>query len=87
MTRTISQKASQRAKPISQQAQHAITVVRDSAKTGAQTTGKAESTLVTSARAATTKIGSLVRAKPAPVLAAAGAATLAVMAYRRRHRK
>ncbi|RAO32598.1 hypothetical protein ONO23_03016 [Micromonospora noduli] len=51
----------------------------------AQTTGKAESTLITSARAATTKIGSLVRTKSVPVLAATGtAAALAVVAYRRR---
>ncbi|RAO04295.1 hypothetical protein GUI43_03210 [Micromonospora noduli] len=51
----------------------------------AQTTGKAESTLITSARAATTKIGSLVRTKSVPVLAATGtAAALAVVASRRR---
>ncbi|EEP70454.1 hypothetical protein MCAG_00781 [Micromonospora sp. ATCC 39149] len=88
LARTMSQKASQRAKPVSQKAQHASAAVRDSAKAGAQNTGKAKSTLVSSARTATTKIGSSVRAKPAPVLAAAGtAATLAVMAYRRRLQK
>lgn len=88
LARTVIQKASQRAKPVKQKAQQATTAVRDSANAHAQTTGEGESTLVTSARAATAKIGSSVRVKPAPILTAAGAAaTLAVLAYRRRRRK
>ncbi|MCG5438118.1 DUF3618 domain-containing protein [Micromonospora foliorum] len=85
LAHTMSQKASQRAKPVTQQAQRATTAIHDSAQAGAQTTGKAESTLITSARAATTRIGSSVRAKPVPVLAATStAATLVIIAYRRR---
>ncbi|RAO25247.1 hypothetical protein MED15_01010 [Micromonospora noduli] len=85
LAHTVSQKASQRATSVKQDSQHTIGTIRGSMRAGAQTTGKAESTLITSARAATTKIGSLVRTKSVPVLAATGtAAALAVVAYRRR---
>ncbi|TDC38404.1 DUF3618 domain-containing protein [Micromonospora sp. KC213] len=81
----LSQKASQYATSVKQKAQQATTAMRGSAAGGAQTAGKAGSNLVASARGVTTRIGSSVRAKPKPVLAAAGAiATLAVVAYRRR---
>ncbi|MFC6021342.1 DUF3618 domain-containing protein [Plantactinospora solaniradicis] len=84
LTRTMSQRAVQPVKPVVQKAQQATATVRNSAKASAQTTGKAESTLVASARAATTKIGNSLRAIPTPVLAAAvvGAAALAVLALR-----
>ncbi|MFF5056472.1 DUF3618 domain-containing protein [Micromonospora sp. NPDC000663] len=85
LARTMSQKASQRATSVRQKSQHTIGTVRGSAEAGAQTASKAESSLVTSARAMTTRIGSSVRAKPLPVLAVTGtAATLAVISYRRR---
>ncbi|WP_433650072.1 DUF3618 domain-containing protein [Micromonospora zamorensis] len=85
LAETMSQRASQHAKPVAQKAQQATTAIHDSARAGAQATGKAESALITSARAAITKIGSSVRAKPVPVLAVAGtAATLVVIASRRR---
>ncbi|MFC6022841.1 DUF3618 domain-containing protein [Plantactinospora solaniradicis] len=85
LTRTMSQKALQPVNPVVQKAQQATATVRNSAKASAQTTGKAESTLVASARAATTKIGGSVRAIPPPVLAAAVcAAALAILAFRRR---
>ncbi|MFI6238830.1 DUF3618 domain-containing protein [Micromonospora sp. NPDC050795] len=84
LARGVSQKASQRATPIAQKAQQATTAVRDSAKAGAQTTGKAESTLVSSARAATTKVGGILRSTPVPALAASAVLALAVVAYRRR---
>jgi hypothetical protein len=81
LTRTLSQKTSRLAKPAAQKAQQASSTV----KAGAQTTGKAESTLVTSARTLATKVGTSIRAKPVPVLAATGAtAALAAVAYRRR---
>lgn len=87
LSRTVGQKATQRARSVRQKAQQTSTTVRDTAKAGVQTTSAAESDLVSSARDATTRIGSSVRAKPAPALAAAvgvGAAVLAVVAYRRR---
>ncbi|MFI6269848.1 DUF3618 domain-containing protein [Micromonospora zamorensis] len=85
LAHTMSQKASQRATSVKQDSQHTIGTVRGSLRAGAQTTGKAESTLITSARTATTKIGSLVRTKSVPALAATGtAAALAIIAYRRR---
>ncbi|MEU4338432.1 DUF3618 domain-containing protein [Micromonospora lupini] len=85
LAHTMSQKTSQRATSVKQDSQHTIGTVRGSLRAGAQTTGKAESTLITSARAATVKIGSLVRTKPVPALAATGtAAALAIVAYRRR---
>ncbi|PWR05409.1 hypothetical protein DKT68_27120 [Micromonospora acroterricola] len=85
LAHTVSQKASERATSVKQNSQHTIGSVRGSVKAGAQTTGKTESALLTSARAATTKIGTSVRAKPVPVLAATGtAATLAIVAYRLR---
>lgn len=87
LARTVSHKVSQRIKPVTQKAQKATTAVRGAAKAGAQTTSQAESTLVTTARATATKIGSSVRGKPLPVLAVAGtAATLAVVVYRRQRR-
>ncbi|WP_433133523.1 DUF3618 domain-containing protein [Micromonospora sp. CA-240977] len=85
LARTVSQKASQRVTSVRQKSEHTIGAVRGSAEAGAQTTGKAESFLVTSARAMTSKVGSSVRTKPLPVLAVTGtAATLAVITYRRR---
>ncbi|MET8282948.1 DUF3618 domain-containing protein [Micromonospora sp. NPDC005174] len=86
LAHTLSQKASQRATSAKQDSQHIVGTIRGSLTAGAQTTGKAESTLTTSARAAaTTKIGSLVHAKSVPVVAATTtAAALVVVAYRRR---
>jgi hypothetical protein len=85
LARTVSQKVSQRVTSVEQKSQHTIGAIQGSAKAGAQTTGKAESSVVTSARAMTTKIGSSVRTQPLPVLAITGtAATLAVITYRRR---
>ncbi|MEU1242971.1 DUF3618 domain-containing protein [Micromonospora parva] len=85
LARTVSQKVSQRVTSVEQKSQHTIGAIQGSAKAGAQTAGKAESSVVTSARVMTTKIGSSVRAKPLPVLAVTGtAATLAVLTYRRR---
>lgn len=83
--RTVSQKASQRAATAKQKSRQAMTKVRGSAQAGTQTTGKTESTEVTSARAMTAKVGTAVRAKSVPLLAAAGvAAALTIVAYRRR---
>ncbi|MFG3555321.1 DUF3618 domain-containing protein [Micromonospora sp. NPDC047557] len=85
LAHTLSQKASQRATSVKQDSQHTIGTIRGSLTASEQTTGKAESTLTTSARAATTKIGNLVRAKSVSILAATTtAAALAVVAYRRR---
>ncbi|MET7375238.1 DUF3618 domain-containing protein [Micromonospora arida] len=85
LARTVSQKASKRVASVEQKSQHTIGAIRGSARAGAQTAGKAESSVVTSARAMTTKIGSSVRTRPIPVLAVTGtAATLAVITYRRR---
>ncbi|TDC81228.1 DUF3618 domain-containing protein [Micromonospora sp. KC606] len=79
----LSRKAAQYATSAKQTAQQATTAIRGSAVGGAQTAGEGGSNLVASARGLTTRFGSSVRAKPIPVLAAAGA-TLAVVAYRRR---
>ncbi|WP_433281802.1 DUF3618 domain-containing protein [Micromonospora sp. CA-244673] len=82
--RTVSQKASQRAAAAKQKAGQAVAKARGSASAGAQTTGKTESTEVTSARAMRAKMGTAVRTTPVPVLAAAGAAAaLTIVAYRR----
>ncbi|MEH0934506.1 DUF3618 domain-containing protein [Micromonospora psammae] len=85
LTRTVTQKTSQRVTAIQQKAQHSADAVRSLMRASPQTTAKADSTLVTSVRAATTRIGMKVRTKPVPVLAAAGTVgALAVLAYRRR---
>ncbi|MFC6022862.1 DUF3618 domain-containing protein [Plantactinospora solaniradicis] len=85
LPRTLGQTAAQRVRPVAQKARQITAAVRGAVKAGAAATDKAESTLVGSARAATTKIGNSVRAKPAPVLAAAvGAAALAILVLRRR---
>ncbi|MET8202519.1 DUF3618 domain-containing protein [Micromonospora taraxaci] len=85
LARTVSQKASQRVTSVEQKSQHTIGAIQGSARAGTQAAVKAESSVVTSARAMTTKIGSSVRTKPIPVLAVTGAAaTLAVITYRRR---
>lgn len=83
--RGVSQKASQRAVMAKNKTRQAMTKARDSASAGAQITGKTESTEVTSARAMAAKVGTALRTKPVPVLAAAGAAAaITILAYRSR---
>ncbi|MEU9828136.1 DUF3618 domain-containing protein [Micromonospora chersina] len=84
MFRTASQKATQRATTAKQKTRQAMTMARGSTSAATQTTGKIDSTEATSARALTAKVGTAVRARPVPVLAAAGAAAaLTIVAYRR----
>ncbi|MGN9809416.1 DUF3618 domain-containing protein [Micromonospora sp. BQ11] len=84
LTRTASQKVSPRGEAVKQKARQALAAVRGSAQAGTQTTGKATSALVTSTQTSATRVGSFMRARSAPALAAAGtAATLAIVAYRR----